>query len=167
MNNVSRGILAVAFVLVAVAPRARAESDQYCFDYVRSVESQLQRAAAAKCNVQEWGWSADAKVHFAFCGDNDAGTIEYSKNQRESQLKLCEAQSSLSHLTYAPMYPPEDIRITGGPGDYTIHWTIRTMICPHTTGFDSHCFVQIRLETPPGRFGDFAHQRDPNPRPLS
>jgi hypothetical protein len=154
MNSASRVILATILMLIGVAPRAHAETDQYCFDYVRSVQAQLQRATAAKCDVQQSGWStfwsSDMKEHFGFCHDSDAGTIEYVKNQRESQLSLCESKPVGPQYGWA--VTAKDFRITGGPGDYTIYWTIENLNALEND------FAQVRLETPPGRTGGYHHE---------
>jgi hypothetical protein len=134
----------MAMMLVA-AQAARAETDQYCFDYLRSVESQLQRAATAKCNIQAWEWPADTKVYFAYCREHDAATLEAAKNQRESQVRFCEQQTN----THSFETSVRDVRITGGPGDYTIHWTIVSRVDDDSGASALRSrWIQIRVPNP-------------------
>jgi hypothetical protein len=158
-------VMIVAITGVWLGPVARAESEQYCLDFLRAVEAQVGRATAAKCgsDTPQWRpeyWSRDRKGDFSFCLDKQAQDIQYWLNERESQLTYCEAQGKFPSMPWVFNYRfvAEDVRISGRPGDYTIHWTLNAEPCAVDGGYDPHCFLQLRLETPSGRSGGYALQ---------
>jgi PAN domain-containing protein len=155
-RSCSRFVALLIFVVggVALSPGARAESEQFCFDFLRSAEAQARRAEAAKCGPETTRWSADfwagdPKELFTYCRARDRAELGNWLNQRESQLTYCEA----GNRSRLGAQRPEDVRISGGPGDYTIHWTLRADACAYSY---NPCWLQIRLETPPGRPGGYA-----------
>ena len=133
----------------ACLPAAHAETDAYCADHQAAIQAQIKRGETGKCTLQGALWERDPHKQFQFCRGHDAPELQYWHNQRESELKNCEYLAAPRRETV------RDIRVSGGPGDYTIHWTISRVGC-EDGGLGETCSVQLRLETPPGRTGGFA-----------
>jgi hypothetical protein len=109
----------------------------------RLYEQQVQRALAAGCERAPAFWAADGRAQFGWCLDASAGEVLSKRQQRESVLQNCELLKTNAYVV------GRDFRVSGGPGDYTIEWTLESKGCQ--TGRSSvHCFAQVRV-TEPGK----------------